>query len=50
MLAGGGLYTLGSLFLVMERLRFHNTIWHGFVVAASVVFFVAVFLHAAQTA
>lgn len=50
MLVGGSLYTLGTLFLVMDRWRFHNTIWHGFVVVASTLFFVAVFLHVAQTA
>ncbi|MDF0599667.1 hemolysin III family protein [Psychromarinibacter sp. C21-152] len=50
MLVGGGLYSLGTLFLLLERMRFHNTIWHVFVVAASTVFFVAVFLHAARTA
>ncbi|CUH40613.1 hemolysin [Jannaschia seosinensis] len=48
MLAGGILYSLGTPFLVLERLRFHTAIWHGFVVAASVVFFVAIFLHAAM--
>lgn len=50
MLVGGVLYSLGTAFLLLERVRFHNTIWHVFVVAASAVFFVAVFLHAAQTA
>jgi hemolysin III len=28
---GGVLYSLGTLFHVMQRLRFHNAIWHGFV-------------------
>lgn len=45
MLAGGLLYSLGTPFLVLERLRFHNAIWHGFVVAASVVYFVAITWH-----
>lgn len=45
MLAGGLLYSLGTPFLLLERLRFHNAIWHGFVVAASVVFFVAITWH-----
>ena len=49
MIAGGVTYTLGTPFLLMERVRFHNTIWHVFVVAASVIYFVAVFLHAAQS-
>ncbi|WP_172299794.1 hemolysin III family protein [Pseudoruegeria sp. HB172150] len=50
MVSGGVLYSLGTLFLLLERMRFHNTIWHVFVVTASILFFVAVFLHAAQTA
>lgn len=50
MVVGGVLYSAGTAFLLLSRMRFHNTIWHGFVVAASTVFFVAVFLHAAQVA
>ncbi|SFJ40871.1 PAQR family membrane homeostasis protein TrhA [Jannaschia pohangensis] len=49
MLAGGILYSLGTPFLVLERMRFHNAIWHGFVVAASVVFFVAITWHMVAT-
>ncbi|MGB3553558.1 MAG: hemolysin III family protein [Jannaschia sp.] len=45
MIAGGLLYSLGTPFLLMERMRFHNAIWHGFVVVASVVYFVAIFFH-----
>ena len=48
-LAGGVLYSLGTPFLMAERLRFHNAIWHGFVVAASVVFFVAITWHMVST-
>ncbi len=47
MLVGGVLYSVGTLFLLSWRLKFHNTIWHGFVAVASIVFFVAVFLCAA---
>ncbi|WP_420395677.1 PAQR family membrane homeostasis protein TrhA [Nioella sp.] len=50
MVVGGLLYSAGTAFLLFSRLRFHNTIWHGFVVAASTVFFVAIFIHAAQVA
>jgi hemolysin III len=32
---GGFLYSVGALFHVWHRLRFHNAIWHGFVVAAA---------------
>ena len=49
MIAGGVLYTVGTPFLLAERIRYHNTIWHAFVVAASVIYFVAVFLHAAES-
>jgi hemolysin III len=44
MVAGGLLYTLGVLFYLWERLPYHNTIWHVFVLAASAVFFGAVTL------
>lgn len=49
MLAGGLIYSLGTPFLLLERMRFHNAIWHGFVVAASVVYFVAVTWHMVGT-
>ena len=49
MLAGGLLYSLGTPFLLLGRMRFHNTIWHAFVVVASVVFCVAIFWHLAAT-
>ena len=49
MVAGGLLYSLGTPFLLLERMRFHNAIWHGFVVAASGVYFVAIMWHLAIT-
>lgn len=42
MATGGGLYTLGVVFYVWEKLPFHYTIWHVFVLAASLVFYAAV--------
>jgi hemolysin III len=42
MIVGGLLYTVGVAFYLWERLPFHNTIWHVFVLAASAVFFGAV--------
>ena len=42
---GGGLYTLGVVFFLMPRLPFHRTIWHVFVLVASLVFYAAVALH-----
>ncbi|MEM9796329.1 MAG: hemolysin III family protein [Pseudomonadota bacterium] len=49
MIAGGLLYSLGTPFLMMERLRFHNAIWHAFVVVASTVFFIAITWHLVAT-
>lgn len=47
---GGVLYTLGVGFFLWERLPFHYTIWHVFVLAASGVFYAAVTVQLAQTA
>lgn len=41
LLVGGGLYTAGVAFLLWERLPFHNTIWHVFVLAATCVLYAA---------
>jgi hemolysin III len=41
-LLGGGLYTVGVIFHVCERLPFNTAIWHAFVVAAASVHFAAV--------
>jgi hemolysin III len=35
LLTGGALYSFGTLFHVWRRLRFHNAIWHSFVLAAA---------------
>ena len=50
MLAGGAVYTTGIIFHVAHRLRFHISIWHGFVLVASGLFFAAINLHLVQTA
>lgn len=42
MATGGALYTLGVVFYVWDRLPFHLTVWHAFVLAASLVFYAAV--------
>lgn len=42
--AGGVLYTLGTVFYARDALRYQNAIWHGFVLAASTCFFGAVSL------
>ncbi len=41
-LTGGALYTLGLVFFLWERLPFHNTIWHVFVLAATWIIYAAV--------
>lgn len=42
MAIGGGLYTVGVVFHLWERLPFQNAIWHLFVLVASFVFYAAV--------
>lgn len=42
MTVGGVLYTAGVAFYLWDRLPFHNTIWHVFVLAATGVFYAAV--------
>ncbi|MCR8724289.1 PAQR family membrane homeostasis protein TrhA [Frigidibacter sp. ROC022] len=39
---GGGIYTLGIVAYLWTRLPHHNTIWHVFVLVASLVFYAAV--------
>jgi len=39
---GGILYSIGVVFHVWQRLRFHTAIWHGFVVTAALFHYVAV--------
>lgn len=47
---GGLIYTAGVAFYLSERLPYHYTIWHVFVLAASLVFYAAVTLQVVQTA
>jgi hemolysin III len=42
---GGGLYTLGVVFYLFDRLPYHYTIWHVLVLVASIMFYAAVTLH-----
>ncbi len=41
---GGGLYTIGTLFYLWEKLYYHHLIWHLFVLTASICHYVAVLL------
>lgn len=47
---GGLLYMTGVIFYRWEGLKFSNAIWHGFVVAASACFYVAITLGVGQVA
>jgi hemolysin III len=47
---GGTLYSIGVAFFLFDRLPFHYTIWHLFVLAATGVFYAAVTVHLVQTA
>jgi hemolysin III len=47
---GGLLYTIGVAFFLFDRLPYHYTIWHVFVLAASMVFYAAVMVQLIQTA
>jgi hemolysin III len=42
--AGGVVYSLGVVFHLWRSLPFHNAIWHGFVLAAASVHYVAVLM------
>jgi len=42
LLTGGSLYSLGVIVLLQTRLRFHNAIWHAFVLVAALCHGVAV--------
>ena len=39
---GGALYSLGIVFHLWVRLRYHNAIWHGFVLSGAACHFAAV--------
>ncbi len=41
-LAGGLVYSFGVIFHVLERMPFHNAIWHGLVMTAAGIHFAAV--------
>lgn len=45
LIAGGVMYTAGTLFYQRPALRFSHSVWHGFVIAGSACHFVAVSAH-----
>ncbi|HEX7916808.1 PAQR family membrane homeostasis protein TrhA [Rudaea sp.] len=44
-LAGGLAYSLGVIFYKMKSLRYHHAIWHLFVLAGSVLFYLSILLY-----
>lgn len=42
LIAGGIVYSLGIIFHLWERLKFHTALWHGFVVVAAMLHLVAI--------
>ncbi len=44
LIAGGLAYTLGTIFYVLKKITYMHSIWHLFVLAGSVLHFLAVFL------
>ncbi len=46
-LGGGLLYTLGTIFYGFRKIPFNHGIWHIFVLAASIVHFVGIYLYLA---
>ena len=45
LLAGGLAYSFGVIFYIWERLPYHHAIWHGFVLAGSVLHYFAILLY-----
>lgn len=45
LLAGGLTYSLGVIFYVRERMRYHHAIWHVFVLGGSVFHYFAILLY-----
>jgi len=46
-LVGGLIYTLGTIFYSIKKIPYNHAIWHVFVLGASVVHFIAIFLYLA---
>ena len=50
LVAGGVIYTLGTVVFTLQRLPYQRAIWHGFVVAGAAIHFCAIFVMVAATA
>jgi len=45
LVAGGILYTAGTIFYMWRAFPYHHAVWHLFVLAGSIVHFFAIFLY-----
>ncbi len=45
LVAGGLAYTLGAMIYIRKTVRYNHAIWHGFVLAGSILHFFSVFLY-----
>ena len=48
LLAGGIIYTVGTIFYAIKKIPYNHAIWHFFVLAASVVHFFGIFIYLAK--
>jgi hemolysin III len=44
LVAGGLLYSIGTIFYVLRRVRYAHAVWHGFVLGGTTCHFLAVLL------
>ncbi|MBI3993045.1 MAG: hemolysin III family protein [Candidatus Lambdaproteobacteria bacterium] len=45
LLTGGVIYSLGVIFFLLDRLRFHHAVWQLFVLGGSACFYIAILLY-----
>ena len=45
LLAGGIVYTIGTIFYAIKKIPYNHAIWHIFVLAGSVIHFIAIFIY-----
>ncbi|WP_096435807.1 PAQR family membrane homeostasis protein TrhA [Alteribacter populi] len=45
LVTGGLLYTVGTVFYIWRKFRFHHAVWHLFVLAASITHFLSILLY-----
>ncbi|MBU1221225.1 hemolysin III family protein [Myxococcota bacterium] len=43
--AGGIVYTLGTVFYVQKKIKYMHSVWHCFVLAGSILHFLAIFIY-----